>query len=1061
MIAIVRIALSRPYTFVVLAILIALFGVLSWFRTPTDIFPNIGIPVISAVWTYNGLPPDEMSGRIVYYYERTLSAQVNDIQHIESQSLPGYGVVKIFFQPGVNINGALAQVTAASQTVLKLLPPGVTPPYVLTFNASSVPILQLALSSKTLSQSQLFDYGQNFIRPQLATVAGAAIPSPYGGKVRQVQVDIDQQKLQAYGLSAQDVVNALAAQNLITPVGTEKIGKFEYVVSLNDAPQEIATLNDLPIKKVNGTLIYIHDVAFVHDGSPPQTNVVRVDGSHAVLMTILKSGSASTLDVINGIKSLLPKIEEALPKSLTLHAVGDQSVFVSDAVSGVIREGAIAASLTGLMILLFLGSWRSTLIITISIPLAILASIAALSALGETINVMTLGGLALAVGILVDDATVTIENINYHLEQGKEIEPAIMDGARQIVVPATVSLLCICIVFVPMFGLGGVAGFLFRPLAEAVVFAMIGSYVLSRTLVPTLASFLLRGQVHGGGDGGLDHAAPPSRNPLVRFQRGFEHRFEQVRSGYTNLLDLALGLRWIFVIGFLAVVTASFVLVPFLGQNFFPTVDGGQIKLHVRAQIGTRIEETAKLCDAVEQAIRQTIPPGELDNIVDNIGLPISGINMAYSNSGTIGASDADILISLNPDHRPTDGYVRTLRERLPRLFPGTTFAFLPADIVTQILNFGLPAPIDVQVIGNNLTANRAYADKLLKRIREVPGIADPRIQQAFNAPTLNVDVDRSFASDVGLTERDFATSMLDSLAGSIQIAPTFWLNPKNGVSYPIVVQAPQYRIDTMGALNNMPITAGGGTQLLGAMATVSRGSSSAVASHYNVQPVIDIFGATHGRDLGAIASDIRQILHDTASEVPAGSTVVLRGQVTTMTSAYAQLIEGLGMAVVLIYLLIVVNFQSWLDPFVIVTALPAALAGIVWMLFVTGTTLSVPALTGAIMCMGVATANSILVTSFAREVLANGGDALAAAREAGATRFRPVLMTALAMIIGMAPMALSAEQNAPLGRAVIGGLLFATFATLFFVPVVFSIAHRDAKQTSGSRHGREAHAHA
>jgi multidrug efflux pump subunit AcrB len=1063
MIAIVRIALSRPYTFIVLALLIALFGVLSWFRTPTDIFPNIGIPVISAVWTYNGLPPNDMSGRIVYYYERTLSSQVNDIQHIESQSLPGYGVVKIFFQPGVNINGALAQVTAASQTVLKLLPAGVTPPYVLLFNASSVPILQLALSSKTLSQARLFDYGQNFIRPQLATVAGAAIPSPYGGKVRQVQVDIDQQKLQAHGMSAQDVVNALAAQNLITPVGTEKVGKFEYIVSLNDAPQAIAELNDLPIRKVNGTLVYIRDVAFVHDGAPPQINVVRVDSSHAVLMTILKSGSASTLDVINGIKALLPKIRESLPRSLTLHVVGDQSVFVNDAVSGVIREGAIAAALTGLMILLFLGSWRSTLIITVSIPLAILASITMLSVLGQTINVMTLGGLALAVGILVDDATVTIENINYHLEQGKEIEPAIMDGARQIVVPATVSLLCICIVFVPMFGLGGVAGYLFRPLAEAVVFAMIGSYVLSRTLVPTLANYLLRGQAHHGEHGGHDpHAKPPTRNPLVRFQRAFEHRFEQFRAGYTGLLDLALSLRWIFVIGFLTVVAASFTLVPFLGQNFFPTVDSGQIKLHVRAQVGTRIEETAKLFDQVEDEVRRTIPPNELDTIVDNIGLPISGINMAYNNSGTIGPSDGDILISLKPDHHPTDDYIQALRERLPRMFPGTTFSFLPADIVTQILNFGLPAPIDVQVIGNKLEANRAYASMLLKRIQEVPGIADPRIQQAFNAPTLNVNVNRSFASEVGLTERDFATSMQDNLAGSIQTAPTFWLNPKNGVSYPIVVQIPQYRMDTVGELNNMPITGSGGTQLLGAMASVTEGASPAVVSHYNVQPVIDIYATTHGRDLGAVATDIRDILHETASQVPLGSSVVLRGQVTTMTSAYAQLIEGLGMAIVLIYLLIVVNFQSWLDPFVIVTALPAALAGIVWMLFATETTLSVPALTGAIMCMGVATANSILVISFAREVLSQGADALAAAREAGATRFRPVLMTALAMIIGMAPMALSAEQNAPLGRAVIGGLLFATFATLFFVPVVFSIAHGRANRTSAmASHSGQAHSHA
>jgi CzcA family heavy metal efflux pump len=1037
MIAIVRIALSRPYTFIVLAMLIALFGVLSWFRTPTDIFPNIGIPVISAVWSYNGLPPDEMSGRIVYYYERTLSSQVNDIQHIESQSLPGYGVVKIFFQPGVDINAALAQVTAASQTVLKLLPPGVTPPYVLTFNASSVPILQLALSSKSLSQSQLFDFGQNFIRPQLATVAGAAIPSPYGGKVRQVQVDIDQQKLQSYRLSAEDVVTALNAQNLITPVGTEKIGKFEYVVSLNDAPGAIGQLNDLPIKKVNGTLVFMHDLAFVHDGSPPQTNVVRVDGNHAVLMTIQKAGTASTLDIINGVKALLPKIQASLPKSLQLKAVGDQSVFVDDAVSGVIREGVIAASLTGLMILLFLGSWRSTLIITISIPLAILGSITVLSALGQTINVMTLGGLALAVGILVDDATVTIENINYHLEQGKAIEQAIMDGARQIVVPATVSLLCICIVFVPMFGLGGVAGYLFRPLAEAVIFAMVGSYVLSRTLVPTLAAYLLRGQMQHGGA-----AAVLSRNPLARFQHGFEHRFEQLRGLYRGLLELAVGLRWVFVAGFMALVVLSFGLVPFLGSNFFPSVDSGQIKLHIRAQTGTRIEETARLCDEVEQAVRRTVPPSELDNIVDNIGLPISGINIAYGNSGTIGVADGDILISLKPGHRPTDDYVAKLREELPRKFPGTSFAFLPADIVTQILNFGLPAPIDVQVIGNDFAANRIYADKLFKRISRVPGVADPRIQQDFDQPTLKVDFDRPLAAEVGLTARDAATTMQDTLAGSIQTAPTFWLNPKNGVSYPIVVQIPQYGLDTVSGLNNIPITAAGQTQLLGGLATVSRAPSSAVVSHYNVQPVIDIYGTTNHRDLGAVAADIQHILDETAAEAPPGSTIVLRGQVMTMTSAYAQLIEGLALAVTLIYLLIVVNFQSWSDPFVIVTALPAALAGIVWMLFVTDTTLSVPALTGAIMCMGVATANSILVISFAREMLASGRDAVAAAIEAGATRFRPVLMTALAMIIGMAPMALSAEQNAPLGRAVIGGLLFATLATLFFVPVVFSIVH-------------------
>ncbi len=1036
MLAIVRIALQRPYTFVVMAALILIFGVRAWIGTPTDIFPNIAIPVISVVWTYNGLPPDDMSGRIIYYYERTLTAQVNDIQHIESQSLPGYGVVKVFFQPSVRIDTALAQVGAASQTVLKFLPPGITPPYVLSFNASSVPVIQLALSSRTLSETQLFDYAQNFIRPQLATIAGAAVPSPYGGKVRQVQVDLDPEKLRAHGLSAQDVVDAIARQNLIIPVGTQKIGGAEYVVSLNDAPKEIAELNNLPVRTADGTITYVHDVAHVHDGSPPQINIVRVNGGRAVLMTIQKSGSASTLDVINGVKSLLPKIRESLPKGIELVAVGDQSLFVNSAVANVITEGVIAAALTGLMILLFLGSWRSTLIITTSIPLAILCSIAALSLLGETINVMTLGGLALAVGILVDDATVTIENINWHLEQGKEIEDAIMDGARQIIIPATVSLLCICIVFLPMFGLGGVAGYLFRPMAEAVLFALIASYVLSRTLVSTLARYLLATPLHHG-------AAAPSRNPLARLQHAFERRFEALRVQYRRLLSIAILRPRAFAAGFLAVVALSLTLTPFLGQNFFPAVEAGQIKLHFRAPTGTRIEQTSILADKVEQAIRRLSPQGAIETIVDNIGLPISGINIAYSNSGAIGVADADVLITLKEgEEQHTDSIVETLREKLPRLFPGVTFAFLPADIVTQILNFGLPAPIDVQVMGNKLAANRAYAEKLFRRIAKVPGVADPRIQQAFNAPTLNVDVDRSLAVDVGLTEKDVATTMQVSLAGSIQTSPTFWLNPKNGVSYPIVAQTPQYWMDNIQSLKNLSVSSAHGPQLLGGLAAVSRGESNAVVSHYNVQPVIDIYAGTHARDLGAIAGDIQKILDETASQAPPGSTIVMRGQVATMTSAYAQLYAGLALAIVLIYLLIVVNFQSWIDPFVIVSALPTALAGIVWMLFLSDTTLSVPALTGAIMCMGVATANSILVVSFAREKLAEGADAMSAAMEAGFTRFRPVLMTALAMIIGMAPMALSAEQNAPLGRAVIGGLLCSTIATLFFVPVVFKLAH-------------------
>ncbi len=1012
---------------------------MSWLRTPTDIFPNIGIPVVSAVWTYNGLPPEEMSGRIVYYYERTLSSQVNDIQHIESQSLSGYGVVKIFFQPSVNINTAIAQITAASQTVLKLLPQGVTPPYVLVFNASSVPILQLALSSTSLSQAQLADLAQNFIRPQLATVAGAAVPSPYGGKVKQVSVDLNPVKLQSYHVTASDVVNALAQENLITPVGTEKIGRDEYVINLNDAPRDLDKLNDLPIKSVDGTVVTIRDVAFVHDGSPPQTNIVRVDGAKAVLMTIQKAGSASTLDVINGVKALLPKIRAGLPPSLDLTAVGDQSEFVNDAVSGVMREGVIAASLTGLMILVFLGSWRSTLIIMISIPLAILFSVTLLSILGETINVMTLGGLALAVGILVDDGTVTIENINWHLEHGKAIDAAIMDGARQIVVPATVSLLAICIVFVPMFGLGGVSGFLFKPLAEAVIFALIGSYILSRTLVPTLANYLLR-NAHPPAHGS---PLPPTRNPLVKFQRGFERRFEQFRGGYRLLLDMALGSSRLFVVGFLLAVAVSFALVPFLGQNFFPTTEAAQIKLHVRAPTGTRIEEVAKLVDNVEAAVHRTIPNEDIKSIVDNIGMPISGINVAYGNSGTIGVIDTDVLITLDPGAAPrTDDYIKTLRERLPREFPGTTFAFLPADIVSQILNFGLPAPIDVQVVGNKTAENRAYADRIFRRIARVPGVADPRIQQVFNNPTLDVDVDRSLANQIGLTEQNVTRNMQVNLAGALQTNPTFWLNPRNGVSYPIVVQTPQYWLHTMSDLANLQVDGKNGPMPLGGVATTRRTTTPAVVSHYIVQPVSDIYATTHDRDLGAVAADIQKILDDTAKEVPRGSTVTLRGQVTTMTAAYDQLYAGLALAVVLIYMLIVMNFQSWVDPFVIVSALPAALAGIVWMLVLTHTTLSVPALTGAIMCMGVATANSILVVSFAREKMAEGMGGLEAATEAGFTRFRPVLMTALAMIIGMAPMAMSAEQNAPLGRAVIGGLICSTIATLLFVPVVFKMVH-------------------
>jgi multidrug efflux pump subunit AcrB len=1043
MIGIVRLALRRPYTFVVMALLILIFGTASALRTPTDIFPNINIPVISVVFSFTGLPADDMAGRVVTFYERSLPNAVNDIEHIESQSIAGYGIIKIFFQPTVNINAALAQVNGMSQTVLKQMPPSITPPLILSFNASSVPILQLALSSDQMSDTQIFDAALNFIRPALAPVPGAALPLPFGGKVRQVQADLNQQALHQYGISANDVINALSLQNLITPVGTQKIGTAEYTVNLNGSPAAVDAFNNLPVKTVNGAVVYMRDVAYVHDGSPPQINAVHVNGASAVLLTIMKAGASSTLDIINGVKSLLPQVSQTLPSSLKLTAVGDQSAFVTDAVSSVIREGVIAAALTGMMILLFLGSWRSTLIITLSIPLAILAALTGLSLLGETINVMTLGGLALAVGILVDDATVTIENINSHLEQGKQIEPAILDGAQQIVVPATVSLLCICIAFVPMFGLGGVAGYLFRPLAEAVMLALAASYVLSQTLVPTMANYLLRHQhVHGSSDD--PNSQPVSRNPLARFQRGFERRFEKVRMAYLGLLQLCLQNRIKVIAGFLGFSLLSFGLAPYLGQDFFPAVDGGQIKLHIRAPTGTRIEGTTSLADRIGTAIHGIIPANELDGIVSNIGLTVSGINMAYNNSGTISVGDADILISLKPNHAPTDDYIKTMRDKLPQQFPGTTFAFLPADIVSQVLNFGVPAPIDLQVAGRDLVADRKYANSLLAKVREIPGIADARIQQAFQQPTLNVNVDRSLTSLVGLTEKDVATAMLTTLSGSSQSAPTYWLNPANGVSYAVSIQTPQRDIESMTGLKNIPVTSSGtgAAQLVGGLANVERTNSNALVSHYNVQPVIDIFATPQGRDLGTLAADIQKVIQQTAPDLPKGASVALRGQVSTMTSAYQQLFVGLAAAIVLIYLLIVINFQSWIDPFVIVMALPTALAGIVWILFGTGTTLSVPALTGAIMCMGVATANSILVISFARDRLGAGRDAMAAAFEAGGSRFRPVMMTALAMVIGMLPMAIEPGQNAPLGRAVIGGLIFATCATLFLVPTIFSLVH-------------------
>ena len=1056
MTAIVRLALARPYTFVVMAILVMIFGSLSAVRTPTDIFPNIGIPVISVVWSYTGLPPDDMSGRIISVYERTLSTTVNDIEHIESQSVPGNGIVKIYFQPSVNISAAQAQVTSISQTILKQLPQGVTPPIILVYNASSVPIIQLALSSDSLSQTELFDLAQNFIRPALATVAGAQLPYAYGGAARQVQIDLDQKALQAHSLSATDVGAALARQNLITPAGTEKIGTYEYTIDLNDSPKVLSDFNNMPIKVVDGAVVFMRDVAFVHNGSPPQTNVVQLDGRKGVLMSVLKIGSASTLDIIAGIKERLPAIRANLPPGVDLNYVGDQSGFVIGSVTAVVREGLIAAALTGFMILVFLGSWRSTLIITVSIPLAVLSSLIALSVLGQTINVMTLGGLALAVGILVDDATVTIENINRHMEElNEDILTAITRGAQEIMPPATIALFCICIAFVPLLSLGGVAGYLFRPLAMAVVFAMIASYILTYTLVPTMAHFLLRNQHHHSL--GSQSAAPAAPGFFARFQRGFEHYFEGLRQGYLGLLQFALRRNRLFVSGFLCLALLSLGLTPFLGQDFFPAVDSGAIKIHMRAPTGTRIEQATLLADQIEQKIRATIPAERVASIVDNIGLPISGINISYGNSGTIGVFDGDILVTLNEGSRSTDEYVKILRENLPKAFPGTTFSFLPADIVSQILNFGSPAPLDVQIAGADLKANRAFANKLLAKIRHVAGVADPRIQEQFQNPAIKVDFDRELAGMVGLTESDAASSIQTTLSGSSQTAPTYWLNPANGVSYPVSIQTPQYDIDSLGELKNLPLTAAQSTQLLGGLAAFSPEPLDAVVSHYNIQNTVNIYATTQARDLGGVAAEIQKIVDDARPSLPKGSTVKIRGQAITMTDAYQQLFVGLALSIVLIYLLIVVNFQSWLDPFIIIMALPAALAGIVWMLFTTRTALSVPALTGAIMCMGVATANSILVVSFAREQLAEGKDVLTAALAAGATRFRPVLMTALAMIIGMAPMAIEPGQNSPLGRAVIGGLLFATFATLLFVPALFSIAHgRKASQAAAA----EPHAH-
>jgi CzcA family heavy metal efflux pump len=1050
---IVRVALGRPYTFIVLALLIAIIGPLMILRMPTDIFPQINIPIVSVVWSYTGLPPDEMADRISSVFERSMPNAVSDIEHIESQSLTGISVVKVFFQPNVNIDVALSQVTGVAQTLLRQMPSGTTPPLILRYDAATVPVVQLALSGQSIPEQQLFDLANNTIRLQLTTVRGAGIPYPYGGKQRQVQVDLDQKALQAFGLSAQDVNNAIGAQNLILPAGTEKIGSIEYNIKLNGSPEAVAEFNNLPIKSVNGTTVYIHDVSHVRDGFAPQTNIVRDDGHRASLMTIEKIGQTSTLDIINGVKGRMAAIKAAVPSNLDIKLVGDQSVFVDAAVQGVLREGAIAAVLTGTMILLFLGSWRSTLIITLSIPLSILSSIIALGALGETINIMTLGGLALAVGILVDDATVAIENINWQLEQGKEVEEAILDGAQQIAVPALVSTLCICIVFVPMFLLSGVARYLFVPLAEAVVFAMLASYVLSRTLVPTLAKYWMKKPAEE------EHE---HRGFLGRFQDGFARRFEALRLRYRALLERAVEHRGRLLIGFGLVAVLSFLLVPWLGQDFFPSVDGGQLKLHIRAPTGTRVEETARLCDEIEAAIHQTLPSGDIDTIVDNIGVPVSGINLSYSNSAPIGPEDADIMITLKEQHQPIVQDMSIMRRALSRKFPGVEFSFLPADIVGQILNFGAPAPIDVQVAGQNQTGNRKYAEDVLQKMRLIPGIADLHIQQAEDAPEFRVVVDRSRADELGLRQSDVANNLLVSLSGSFQTSPTFWVDPKNGVSYQIVTQTPQYQLDSLDALRNTPVTGGTGQapQILGGLATITRGVGPAVVSHYNVQPLTDIYASVEGSDLGTVSAAVRKILADTAKQVPRATTVTLRGQTSTMEESFRGLELGLVFAIGLVYLLIVVNFQSWLDPLIIISALPTALAGMVWMLFITHTTISVPALTGAIMSVGVATANSILIVSFARERMDEGDDAITAAIEAGATRFRPVLMTALAMVVGMIPMALGlgegGEQNAPLGRTVIGGLLFANAATLFFVPALFSLVHRKGGKQPSTPQSRE-----
>ncbi len=1066
---IVRLALRRPYTFVVAALVLILLTPLILLRTPTDIFPSINIPVISVIWQYQGLSAQEIEQRILFGHERSLSATVNDIEHVESNAYNGVGIIKVFLREGASIDAGVAQITAIAQTILRQMPPGQTPPLVIRYNASTVPILQYGLSSKTLSEQELYDLGQNQIRVGLSTVFGAQVPWPYGGKTRVVSVDLDLPALKAKNLKAEDVVNAFAAQSLILPSGTTKIGPTEYDVSVNSQPRVIEELGDLPIRVVNGATIRVRDVANVRDGYQPQQNVVRQDGQRGALLTILKSGVASTLDVVASVKEAMPRIRAGLTPELEVKEFGDQSLFVRAAVDGVIHEGVIAASLTALMILLFLGSWRSTLIIAVSIPLSVLASLAVLSVLGETINLMTLGGLALAVGILVDDATVEIENIHRQMSFGKSLETAILDGAQEIALPAFVSTLCICIVFVPMFFLTGVARHLFVPLAEAVVFAMLASYVLSRTLIPTLVMWFYRNVAQGHGHSASEEASaewetggtvvrrrevvkgPLWMRPFAAIHQGFERGFGRFRDGYRDLLETLLHRRVAFAVLFLAVCGASGLLYFRLGEDFFPAVDGGQIRLHLRARTGTRIEETVRLVDQVEDVIRDEVGVDEIEGILDNIGIPNSGISLSYSNSGLIGTGDADVLVSLKKEHRPTADHVRRLRARLQREFPGTLFYFLPADIVSQTINFGLPAPFDVQIVGRDQAGNRAVAAALAAKIRQVPGAVDVRVQQPADQPRFHVDVNRAKAAEIGLTERDVANSVLLSLNGSGQVAPSYWLNPRIGIQYLVNIRAPEHVMDSLDALMSVPVSASvagaGDGQVLANVATVTRTNSPPVVTHYNVTPVIDVFGGVEGRDLGSVLREIEPLVEAAKKELPRGSYIVMRGQAETMRASYRGLLWGLAGAIVLVYLLLVVNFQSWLDPFIIIMALPGAVAGVAWGLWVTGTSLSVPALMGAIMCVGVATANSVLIVSFAREAMNTGEDALNAALKAGSTRLRAVLMTALAMALGMVPMSLGlgegGEQNAPLGRAVIGGLVMATVATLLFVPVVFTLVHR------------------